>query len=426
MVAIDPKDPKYIITFKRKDLRPNKRDDKLEIFRQAVGLEDVSDILDLSHFTGHHMTSPVRKTNVTVTDINSYETPFVIARLNLDQVNRLRKNPNVELVEDNQLRYMDEEIVGYQIPTMEAGPGVWNAPLNIRGAGVNVAVIDTGCDPHIDFGGNLKVNQNFGNLPGFAAADAVHHGTHVCGTVGAAAGNNEGIQGVAPSCNIWNIKTISSVVSGGQTLQVFQTADLVEALTYCNQNNAHIVNMSLSGPNSAAAEQTAITAGFSTGNIVYVAAAGNESVNVAARYPAGYTGVISISNLAETLTALHPTSSRGPYVDFTAPGHNIVSLAENNLYRSLTGTSMACPGFAGVCALMYSAFPGGGGGCPPTTPGAPRNQQIENVLRDTAKKTGLSGAGPVGQKDSLYGYGLPRAQTAVSTLKGVLPSALLR
>lgn len=427
MVSIDPKDKKYTIIFKRKDLRPNQRDDKLEIFRQAIGLEDVRDILDLSHFTGHHMSTPVRKTKLTVTDINSYETPFINARLNPEQVNRLRKNPNVERVEEEQIRYIDEEFVGHQIVHMDVS-AAWGIPLSARGSGVNVAIIDTGIDPHIDLGTRLTINQNFGNTSGFGAADDAHHGTHVAGIAGATSGNNDGIQGVAPSCNIWNIKGISVAPPGPQEgLLIFATTDLVECIAYCNQNNAHVVNMSLSGPIGNTAEQTAINAGFTTGNTSYVAAAGNEGQTTpqpeTARYPAAYPGVLAISNMNETRDNLVPSSSTGPYVDFTAPGHNIISLAENNGYRPLTGTSMSCPAAAGVVALMYSAWPGPSG-CPPTVPGSPKNQTIENILQSTAIKSGLAGAGSVGTRDNKYGFGLIQARAAVAAVRGILPSAL--
>ena len=101
MVGINPNDKRYIITFKPKDQRPNQRDDKFEIFRNAIGLADVRDIFDITHYSGNHMDEPIRKTAYTVTDINSYKLPFVIAKLTEDQANRLRKNPNIKYVEED-------------------------------------------------------------------------------------------------------------------------------------------------------------------------------------------------------------------------------------------------------------------------------------------------------------------------------------
>lgn len=414
MVGIDPKDKKYAITFKRKDLRPNKRDDKLELFRHIIGLEDVRDILDLSRYTQNHAKDPIRKTSFTVTDINKYETPFIMARLSPDQVGRLRRDPNVLSVDEDIVSYADAETIGYQVPKLGANTA-WAAPLSVRGAGVNVGIIDTGVIPHLDINANLKINQNFTARPGTQAEDTPnYHGTHVAGITGAVQGNNEGIAGIAPSCNIFNLRA-------GDNLGSFQGTDQVEAIIFGQQNGVHVLNMSLSGAAPFAPRTTALQDAFNAG-ITSVSSAGNTGIQETARYPAADPGVLSISNLSSAGDLPHPSSSFGVYVDFTAPGHDIVSLSINNTYQPLTGTSMSSPGFAGVVALMYSAY--ADNGCPPYTPGARKNQVIEQVLIDTAKKTGLTGAGPVGQRDIFYGYGLPVANQAVAALKGVLPSAL--
>lgn len=412
MVAIDPKDKKYIITFKPKNLRPNKRDDKVEIFRHVVGLEDTNDIAHPAFLTGNKMQDQLHKTKSTVTDINMYETPFVFARLTLDQVSRLRRDPNVSLVEEDATYYVAEEIVGWQVPKLQADQA-WAAPLSVRGAGVNVAIMDTGVNPHLDLNANLKINQNFTIRPGTAAEDPNRHGTHVAGITGAVQGNNDGIAGIAPSCNIWNLRS-------GDHQGLFAATDMVEGVTYANQNNAHVFNMSIAGGPFVQAMQDSLTALFNKG-CVLMGANGNTGQQETVMYPATYPGVIGISNLHNN-NLPHPTSTFGTMTDFTAPGGDIQSLAENNLYRILSGTSMATPAASGVAALMLSAY--NDNGCPPYSPGAQKNVVIESVMRDTAIKTGLTGAGPVGQRDIFYGYGLLQAKTAVASLKGVLPSAL--
>lgn len=412
MVSIDPNDKKYIITFKPKNLRPNKRDDKLEIFRHIVGLEDTRDIADITRLTGTHKHDQLHKTRRTVTDINLYETPFIFARLSSQQVAKLRRDPNVSLVEEDVTYHIAEEVVGWQIPKVQADQ-TWAAPLSVRGSGVNVAILDTGVDPHLDINANLKVNQNFTTRPGFAAEDPNHHGTHVAGICGAVQGNNDGIQGVAPSCNIWNLRA-------GDHQGLFYATDSIEGVTYANQNNAHVLNMSISGSPFEQAFQDALTALFNKGCVI-MAANGNTSQQETITYPAGYAGAIGISNLASN-NALSPTSTFGTMTDFTCPGRDITSLAENNQYRTLDGTSMACPCASGIAALMLSAY--NDNGCPPYTPGVAKNVTIEAVMKDTATKSDLSGAGPVGSRDIRYGWGLPQVKVAVASLKGVLPSAL--
>jgi len=414
MVSIDPKDKKYIITFKPKNLRPNKVDDKIAIFRNIVGLEDVDkDLVDICHLTHNHIHDQLHKTESTVTDINLFETPFIFARLKPDQVGRLRRDPNISLVEEDVTYYMAAEAPGWQIAKLQADQ-VWATPLSVRGAGVNVAIMDTGVNPHLDINANLKINQNFTVRPGTAAEDPNRHGTHVAGICGAIEGNNEGIQGVAPSCNIWNLRS-------GDHQGLFAATDMVEGVTYANQNNAHVFNMSIAGGPFVQAMQDSLTALFNKG-CVLMGANGNTGIQETIMYPATYPGVIGISNLHNN-NLPHPTSTFGTMTDFTAPGGDIESLAENNLYRVLSGTSMATPAASGVAALMLSAY--NDTGCDPYIPGAQKNVVIESVLKDTAIKTGLTGAGPIGQRDIFYGYGLLQARAAVASLKGVLPSALV-
>lgn len=368
------------------------------------------------------MTDPIEKTVSTVTDINSYDCPFICARLTTDQVGRLRRDPNVSLVQEDYQWHALEEVQGWQIPFLRV-PEAWNPPLSMRGSGVNVAIMDTGVNPHIDLP-NLRVNQNFTARSGTGAEDPNRHGTHVAGLVGAAQGNNEGIQGVAPSCNIWNLRA-------GDQNGLFSFADSLEALQYANQNSAHVVNMSFGGVAPAGplddAFQQAINAGFAQ-DILYVGAAGNTGQQEVNFTPAGYLNVIAITNL-QSNGALFPGqgvgSSWGTYVDLTAPGTDIVSLAENNLYRSLTGTSMACPAASGLFALCVGAYNSTPPGCPPRDPSVRRNQTVAVAVAETATKSGLSNAGPAGQKDIRYGYGYPLAGPAVASLKGVLPSALI-
>jgi subtilisin family serine protease len=412
MVAIDPKAKKYIITFKRKDQRPNGVDDKIAIFRQIIGLEDIRDILDISKYTGDHMHDPIQKTETTVTDINSYENPFIGARLTSDQVGRLRRDPNISSVNEGVTYHTAEEFPGWQVDKLTA-PQTWAAPLSARGAGVNVAIMDTGCQPHLDINANLKLNQNFTARPGTASEDSVHHGTHVAGICGAIQGNNEGIQGIAPNCNIWNLRA-------GDQNGIFAEIDMVEALEFARQNNAHVVNMSVTSLQFSS-QLEGLMASLANQGIVMCGAVGNTGRQETVTYPAGYTGVIGVSNLAIE-GALSVTSTWGTMVDVTAPGRDIQSLGENNLYRVLDGTSMACPSVSGVCALMLSAY--ANTGCPPYDVGATKAQIIEKVLTQTTTKTGLIGAGAVGTKDIRYGFGLPVARIAVASLKGVLPSAL--
>lgn len=427
MVGIDPKDKKYVITFKPKGERPNQRDDKFEIFRNVVGLADVRDILDLVRHTGPtHMHDEIRKTEFTVTDINSYDSPIINAKLTVDQANRLRKDPNVLYVMEDHFAYADVEGVTWQWPEVHTEEAQ-RSPLSVFGQGVNVCVLDTGCDDtHVDLRDRVKVKQDFtgdgGGTKGFS-----DHGTHVSGIIGATQGNNEGTAGVAPLCNIWNLRC------GGRTATdptggTFAASDTIEAQEYARANGGILWNQSFGG---APFEQTMSDRYqflFDDGRLI-INSAGNTGKQELV-YPAAYPGVISISSLQGQpgQVIISDFSTWNNQIDLTAPGSDISSCGFNNTIVTKSGTSMACPCVVGVAALCMGAYRSGACG-PPYTPGARQNQIIESVLRDSATKTSsegtLVGSQPRGTKDIFYGWGIPLADVAVAALKGVTVNSLV-
>lgn len=408
MTKIDEKDPKYTIKFKRKDLRPNKSDDKFEIFRSIIGLEDTSNIFEVTKFVGNRKTEPIRKDKQTVTDINKYTVPFITARLNPDQVIRLRKDPNVEYVAEDGVAYTAAQTIGWNITKVKA-PTAWAAPLSTKGAGAIVAVMDTGCDfNHPDLKANIKVNQSFiDNDPDPISKDAPnYHGTHVMGTV-CAIDNTEGVVGVAPSCQTWNLRA-------GDAGGAFQFTDVVEAFEYAKTNGAHVINCSI-GVLDLTHQPTAdsIKDGYDNQETIFCGAEGNQGVQTSTNYISRYYGVLGVSNLQED-NNLHVTSNYGVNTDFTCPGANINSTRNANSYQILTGTSMATPALSGLCAIALSAYRDNG--CPPYSPGLGRNKVVENALKMSVNKLGKFTT----ERDNRYGYGLPEADKLVSVMKGLL------
>jgi major intracellular serine protease len=415
VAKLDTEAPKYLVVFKPKDRRPNQRDDKLELFRSIIGLEDIRDILDLQYYKGGHMTDPLpQKTPTTVTDNNAYDMPVIAARLTKEQVSRLIRDPNVDSVQPERFMYSAQEpgpVQGQQvIPwgyTKVRAKQAWDISGK-KGDGVTVAVLDTGCDAtHSELRTAVKVNQNFTERTGTNAEDPVQHGTHVCGTI-CMAHDSQGFVGVAPNATVWNLRA-------GDHQGIFSSIDIWEALEYARNNNAMIVNMSIAGgnidpPNEARRES--MRRGFDEKGMIYMVALGNNGNPSSNVSPSDYYGAFGISNLAKD-NNLSATSNSGVNTDFTFPGRDIWSTANGGLWRMLDGTSMATPHASGVAALALSVF--NDKGCPPYGAGIKKNKVVGGAFRLAVDKLGKFTT----ERDNRYGYGLPLADKVVRAMMGM-------
>jgi major intracellular serine protease len=418
MVAIDQQDPKYFIKFKKKDQRTNKNDDKFELFRNAAGLNDHLELLDLTLYQGSHMNDPIHKYKDTVTDINNYEVPVVIARLTPEQVQALRRNPNVEYVAPDGYAYATQEpgpVQGQQvIPwgfTKVRAREAWTVTAK-KGNGVNVAVIDTGADAnHPDITPAVTTQQNFTTAPGLLPQDGALHGAHVTGTI-VMQDNTQGFVGIAPAARCWNLRA-------GDANGAFAWTDWLEALEYAKTNNAPIVNNSIAALNinptqpGPDAIQASIRDGADNKGILYFTALGNEGNAAANSFASNCYGTIGISNIAKD-NNLSPTSNSGVHTDFCFPGRDIWSSTINNSYFMHDGTSMATPHASGVAALALSVF--NDKGCPPYAgTGGKKNKIVGGAFRLAVDKLGKFTT----EKDNRYGYGLPLADKVCRAMMGM-------
>ncbi len=220
-----------------------------------------------------------------------------------------------------------------------------------QGAGVIVAVIDTGVDPtHEDLAANL--------LPGFDyvdddadPTDEDGHGTHVAGTVAAVRNNALGGAGVAPQASILPVRVLGPGGGFG--------GDVAAGIEFAVNNGADVINLSLGSPSIDPLIQSAVA--FAIANdVVVVATAGNLGL-AQLRYPANYPGVIGVGALTPG-GSVAGFSNTGTHVDVVAPGVSIWSAAPSAVlgvdYRQIDGTSMASPHVAGIAALLRASNPG--------------------------------------------------------------------
>lgn len=247
-----------------------------------------------------------------------------------------------------------------------------------KGAGVTVAIIDTGIDlSHPDLASNVIANKSciIGKKSG---ADDNGHGSHVAGTI-AALDNAIGAVGVAPQAKLAAVKVLNSQGSGSWS-SIICGLDWVVANAAAL--NIKVANMSLGGGGSSDgncgntnndALHKAICRVRDAG-VTLVVAAGNESSDTATKVPAAYDdAVITVSALADsdglagglgvaTSYGADDTfasfSNYGTAVDIGAPGVKIYSTWKGGAYNTISGTSMASPHVAGAAALYLASHPG--------------------------------------------------------------------
>lgn len=224
-----------------------------------------------------------------------------------------------------------------------------------RGAGVRVAIVDTGVWPqHPEFGSRVALGVDCTFDRGWwgrrkdrdGALDDHGHGTHVAGLIGAGLGAGMGMTGVAPEASLLAIKALDAQGRGSQWQVLKGVAAAVAA-------GAKVVNLSLGGPLASSVERRFYEAVLASGVLV-VAAAGNEGDAVA--YPAAYPGVLAVGALDQG-GGLATFSNRGQALGLVASGVGALSTTRGGDYALRSGTSAAAPLVAGGAALLWSLHP---------------------------------------------------------------------
>lgn len=210
-----------------------------------------------------------------------------------------------------------------------------------RGAGIRVAIIDTGVDTtHPDLAGRTTLTRNYIDDDG-AEFRADRHGTQIAGLIAAAANNGIGIVGVAPDVKLMAFKACwqPNASSAGRC----NSFTLAQALADAIAQKAQVINLSLVGPSDPLLEalvDKAITYG-----VVVVGAVSSDS---RLRFPAGIPRVLAVGEAESGDTT-------GDIL--RAPSRDIVTLVPNGHYDFASGSSLATAQISGVVALLLAKEP---------------------------------------------------------------------
>ncbi|MDD2445434.1 MAG: S8 family peptidase [Clostridia bacterium] len=323
--------------------------------------------------------------------------PFIKAlslKLNIKKLNRLLTYNFVE--------YVSSQANVFAL--MNIAKKIFKINSSITGKNVCIAYIDTGINPHLDFvlGKNriIKFIDLINNK--ILAYDDNGHGTFVCG-VGSGNGlvSNKKHSGIAPNSLIVAIKALNKEGEANST-------KILEAMQWIYDNNKKygikVVCMSFGSeplgtndPIMKGAEEL-----WKLG-IVVVAAAGNSGPDYETiKSPGVSPRIITVGGFNdnrlddktynEKFFEIAEFSSRGPALkrfkpDVIAPSVNINSCGINGGYTSLSGTSVATPMVAGICALIY--------------------EKNSNIKPDTLKKMLTTCSRAITYNNNIEGFGIP-------------------
>ncbi len=268
---------------------------------------------------------------------------------------------------------------------------LWKAPI-IQPKRPVIAIIDTGVDiEHPDLKDNIWTNEaeangadkydddnngfkddlhgwDFVNQTGIMD-DFNGHGTHCAGIAAATGNNGIGIAGANPEALIMPITVMQSDGVG-------DVATIIKGIDYAVANGADVLSMSFGGYTYSIAEEQALACAYN--KAVLVAAAGNDGFCIypnhcklftpGPMFPAAFAFVFGVEASANGggLAGFSNFDCDGPLFfnpayygeeqmynyELRAPGAGIYSTYPNGQYKTLSGTSMACPLAAGAISRL--------------------------------------------------------------------------
>ncbi len=213
------------------------------------------------------------------------------------------------------------------------------------GAGVTVAIIDTGLDlNHPAFQGALADPSTWWD---FYAGDAVPQDEGTLGVGGYGHGTNVAgiVLQIAPEAKIMPLRVLGPDGSG-------DVATVAQAITWAVAHGANVINLSLGATTDSKVVNDAIKKAVAQ-NVLVTTSAGNDNLDKIT-FPAAQAKTFKTGLSVSSVNLQGQKSSFANYsdkVELSAPGENVYAPAPGNMMAAWSGTSMAAPMAAGAFAL---------------------------------------------------------------------------
>lgn len=293
-------------------------------------------------------------------------------------IKQLKKELPGTIVDANQALDLSQGKAGADFSRGYVG---WGPVPRTCGTGMRIGMIDGAVDvksPSLR-GQNVKFKGFAGKgrkLSGYT------HGTAVAAILVGRPASGSQIGGLLPGAALFAAGMFE--VRGGR--EVGNMANMLKAADWLVQNRVSVVNMSIAGTGNAV--MTFLLNKLRKAGVVIVAAAGNNGPKAEPAWPAAHPKAISVTAIDQSLK-IYEFANQGGYIDFAAPGVNLVTETPRG-YRRQSGTSFAAPFITAMVAIHLAAgFP---------TDADSLRASLKRYTKD------LGGTG----RDAAFGWGLVR------------------
>ena len=249
---------------------------------------------------------------------------------------------------------------------------VTKAWLSSRGAGVTVAVLDTGVDPaQPDLAGSVITGKDYTNSGRTAGGPFWGvHGTAVASLIaghGHGPHHGDGIIGVAPQAKILSVRVTvenKDPLLASPTVVAALPQAIARGINYAVRHGAQVIDLPLdpaaqaggTTPGGSPAERSAVAAALAKGVVLVAPSGDNGAGTDTANFPAAYPGVISVGAFGQGFVKA-PFTNHQAYAMLTAAGNGVITANGPTGYAKLKSTSAASAVVAGIAALIRSQFP---------------------------------------------------------------------